>query len=62
MFRAAVLARDPICTRCELAASTVVGHYPLSRRELIEQDLDPNDPERGRGLCRRCHDMFTAAV
>src|SRR5438128_11879588 len=62
LFRAAVLARDPTCTVCQLAASTVADHYPLSRRELIEQGLDPNAPERGRGLCKRCHDAATASM
>jgi 5-methylcytosine-specific restriction enzyme A len=40
--------------------SVVADHYPLSRRELIDQGLDPDDPGRGRGLCKRCHDTETA--
>lgn len=59
-FRAAVLQRDPICVLCLLAASTVADHYPLSRRELVDAQRDPNDPAAGRGLCKRCHDTATA--
>lgn len=60
-FRSAVLNRDPICVLCRLAQSTVADHYPDSRRELIEQGHDPNDPACGRGLCKPCHDRSTAA-
>jgi 5-methylcytosine-specific restriction protein A len=35
-------------------------HWPLSRRELTEQGLDPDDPRHGRGLCARCHSSETA--
>ena len=59
-FRAAVLQRDPICVACNLAPSTVADHYPHTRRELVELGLNPNDPSRGRGLCKRCHDKHTA--
>ncbi|MGZ4589148.1 MAG: hypothetical protein ACXVX9_15245 [Mycobacteriaceae bacterium] len=59
-FRLNVLARDPICVLCELAPSTVADHWPLSRRDLLAAGLDPNDPSRGRGLCKRCHDQSTA--
>lgn len=59
-FRAAVLARDPICVLCTQAISTVADHYPLSRKELIAQGLNPNDPDAGRGLCKHCHDTETA--
>ena len=59
-FRRAVLMRDPICVECNIAASTVADHYPLSRRELVDAGLDPNSKERGRGLCKRCHDKSTA--
>jgi 5-methylcytosine-specific restriction enzyme A len=59
-FRAEVLHRDPICVACGLAESTVADHHPRSRRELIALDLDPNDPEHGRGLCKPCHDRATA--
>lgn len=58
-FRLAVLDRDPICVDCQLAASTVADHWPLSRRELEARGLDPNDPAHGRGLCKRCHDRET---
>ena len=59
-FRNAVLEADPICCACQLAFSTVADHYPLSRRELVDQGLDPNAPENGRGLCARCHSIITA--
>lgn len=59
-FRAAVLRKNPVCLLCQLAASTVADHYPLSRRELVAQHLDPNDPQHGRGLCKTCHDTETA--
>jgi len=60
LFRDAVLARDPICKACLKHWSTVADHYPLSRRELVEVGLDPNDPQYGRGLCKGCHDKHTA--
>ncbi len=63
-FRAAVLAMHPTCTvqaACNGAPSTVADHWPLSRRELVEQGLDPNDPTRGRGTCGPCHGVATAA-
>jgi len=55
-----VLDRDPICVLCRLAASTVADHWPTSRRDLEAAGLDPNDPARGRGLCKPCHDRETA--
>lgn len=36
-FREGVLAKHPICQVCRRARSTVADHYPLSKRELIEQ-------------------------
>lgn len=59
-FRAAVLRRDPMCVLCKTARATVADHYPTSRRDLLEQRLDPNDPDRGRGLCASCHSKETA--
>lgn len=59
-FREAVLTRDPICVLCHLALSTIADHYPHSRRELQDLGLNPNDPTRGRGLCKPCHDTETA--
>lgn len=59
-FRDEVLTRDPICVLCELRQATVADHYPHSRRELEHLGLDPNDPERGRGLCHPCHSIETA--
>jgi 5-methylcytosine-specific restriction enzyme A len=59
-FRSAVLARDPICVLCDIAISTVADHHPLERRELVTRGLNPDDPDRGRGVCKRCHDRHTA--
>lgn len=68
-FRPGVLRRDPLCVCADtahghgpqcLTPSTVADHYPLSRRELVDAELDPNDPKRGRGLCKPCHDRHTA--
>lgn len=59
-FRAGVLRRDRVCVLCRRAPATEADHFPLSRRELVEQRLDPDDPERGRGLCKPCHSRSTA--
>lgn len=60
-FRGGVLARDvtcvmPACTE----PATDADHYPLDRRELVRQGLDPDDPKHGRGLCGRHHKIETA--
>lgn len=59
-FRPAVLARDPVCVECRQQPSVHADHHPLSRRELVEQGHDPNDPRHGRGLCQACHASATA--
>ena len=59
-FRTAVITRDPICMVCTIRVSTVADHYPLSRRELIDMNLNANDPAHGRGLCAPCHSRETA--
>lgn len=59
-FRGPVLQRDPICVLCREAPSTVADHHPLTRRQLVAQGLDPNDPKHGRGLCGPCHSAETA--
>jgi len=59
-FREHVLARDPVCVLCLARPSTVADHYPTERRDLVTQGLDPDDPDRGRGLCKPCHDRHTA--
>ena len=61
-FRSEVLTRDPICVLCQLKQATVADHYPHSRKELIEQGLNPNDPIYGRGLCPTCHNSETARL
>jgi 5-methylcytosine-specific restriction protein A len=72
-FRPGVLSRteDKLC-RCDLTdcrghpsrpcpqPSTVADHWPLTRRQLVSQGLDPDDPARGRGLCGPCHARVTA--
>jgi 5-methylcytosine-specific restriction protein A len=60
-FRRDVLARDPVCMICHKAMSTVADHYPASRRDLLTQGRNPDDPNAGRGLCKQCHDTHTAA-
>ncbi|PJN24049.1 holin [Kitasatospora sp. CB02891] len=59
-FRRAVLARDPVCVLCCTAPSLHADHHPLSRRELVDAGLDPDEPKRGRGLCQPCHSRETA--
>lgn len=59
-FRPGVLARDPVCVLCGQAPSVHADHHPMSRRELTDAGLDPNDPRHGRGLCQRCHSSETA--
>lgn len=54
VFRAGVLERDLMCVLCDLRPSVVADHWPLSRRQLVARGLDPNDPDRGRGLCEPC--------
>jgi 5-methylcytosine-specific restriction protein A len=49
-----------MCVLCGVQFSTVADHYPLSRRELVELGLNPNDPQYGRGLDHRCHSIETA--
>lgn len=59
-FRTAVIAKHPVCVLCGRRMTTIADHYPTSRRALIDQGLDPNDPQYGRGLCKPCHDSETA--
>lgn len=59
-FRREVLTRDPICVLCGVRQATVADHWPLSRKELIDSGMNPNDPAHGRGLCKTCHDTETA--
>lgn len=59
-FRSAVLHRDIVCVLCDVALSTVADHYPLTRRELVDAGMNPNDPTHGRGLCAPCHNTHTA--
>lgn len=59
-FRLGVLDRDPICVLCNIRASVVADHYPKSRKDLVDLDMDPDDPVNGRGLCTSCHNKETA--
>jgi 5-methylcytosine-specific restriction protein A len=61
VFRAGVLARHPFCQhpRCTERA-TDADHWPLSRRQLVDAGLDPDDPKHGRGLCHAHHSRETA--
>ena len=60
LFRAAILRREPICTLCGLRESTIADHHPKSRADLLALHLNANDPQYGRGLCKKCHDTQTA--
>jgi len=62
VFRDKVLRRDPICVLCNATQSTVADHYPLTRIELVDKGMNPNDPDHGRGLCAPCHNKHTAAT
>lgn len=59
-FRRAVLHRDPVCVLCVQRQATVADHHPLSRKQLIDRGLNPDDPKHGRGLCAACHNQQTA--
>lgn len=60
-FRAAVLARDTHCQWPDCTEpATEADHWPLSRRELVDRHLDPDDPQHGRGLCSDHHKQATA--
>jgi 5-methylcytosine-specific restriction protein A len=59
-FRKGVLQRHPTCVLCQKRPATEADHYPLSRRELVARGFDPDDPARGRGLCKPCHSSETA--
>ena len=61
-FRNSVLTRDTVCVECNKALATVADHYPRQRTQLVDEGLNPNDPQYGRGLCARCHNTWTAAT
>jgi 5-methylcytosine-specific restriction enzyme A len=64
LFRSAVLARAGYLCVLRLPGcsdiATVADHFPLSRRELVEAGMNPNDPGHGRALCASCHNKETA--
>lgn len=51
-------AHKGLCTR----KATIADHYPLERFELIAEGKDPNDTRFMRALCKKCHDIKTAAT
>jgi len=59
-FRDPILRRDPTCVLCRKRPSVHADHHPLTRTELLQRGLDPNDPRYGRGLCGSCHSSETA--
>lgn len=58
-FREPVLQRANY--RCAICGepATVADHYARTRRKLVAAGLDPNAPQYGRALCKRCHDRHT---
>lgn len=64
LFREPVLAAAGYVCQIEGcdAEATVADHWPLSRRELVAQGLNPNDPKHGRGLCTFHHGQHTATM
>jgi 5-methylcytosine-specific restriction protein A len=61
-FRVGVLrAADWACVACG-GDATVADHYPRTRKQLLADGDDPNDPQFGRALCKRCHDRHTAST
>ena len=63
-FRKTVLERDICCVLCrdegKWTLATVADHHPLSRRELVDRGMDPDDPAHGRALCHDHHSKETA--
>lgn len=58
-IRKAYLYKNPWCLLCA-AQATVADHYPLSRKALRAQGVDPDTPSRLRPLCALCHNKETA--
>lgn len=59
--RKACLQRDPVCTVCGLAPSTVADHHPLERAELLELGVEDCDALAYlRGVCASCHSRKSA--
>jgi 5-methylcytosine-specific restriction protein A len=64
------LFRDPVLKRaafvcaidgCPMPA-TVADHHPRTRKQIVAEGDDPNNPDYGRALCQRHHDQHTAAA
>src|SRR6202044_3886964 len=68
--RPAVLRRDPMCKRCDIAVSVIVDHIvpaAIAIAQAIASKLWPCDKYAGyyltsnlQGLCRLCHAAKTA--
>jgi 5-methylcytosine-specific restriction protein A len=59
-FRAPVLRRDDYTCQLCGGQADVADHYPRSRKQLIADGDNPNDPRFGRSLCASCHGSYTA--
>lgn len=60
-FRAPVLeAANYQCAICGDRANQA-DHYPRTRKQLIADGENPNDPKHGRALCARHHHQYTAS-
>jgi len=61
-FRRAVLEGDGwLCVLCGEDA-LIADHYPRTRKQLVVDGDNPNDPMHGRSLCKQCHDRHTAST
>lgn len=47
--------------RC-LEVATVADHFPRTRKQLLADGDNPDDPRFGRALCKRHHDSHTAST
>lgn len=49
-----VVAADPACLRCGGGPCVAVVAWPTPAKTLAALGIDPSDPDRCRGICRRC--------
>lgn len=57
-LRLVILRRDPVCTACGTAPSTVADHIKDHRGDLKLF----YSPENVRGVCKPCHDKKTGSM